>query len=250
MAQFDNKPILLLAIAAISLIGILLLQPIHQDQAYHQFADTRSVFGIPNFANVSSNIPFFFVGCLGLYHSIRRSNLSNRLEWSIAFAGIALVGPGSACYHWAPADGSLVWDRLPMAIGFMAVLSAVLAETGGDRLGRATLVPALTFGLISVAYWHYTSDLRLYVWVQFMPLLVIAASLALFQTRHSHTRLLTAALLLYIAAKAAEIGDAQIYTASGFVVSGHTLKHLLAAAACYCLDRRLLAKEQSDSSQQ
>jgi hypothetical protein len=42
-------------------------------------------------------------------------------------------------------------------------------------------------------------------------------------------------LLLYIAAKLAETFDAQIYAALGGTISGHSLKHLLAATACYCM---------------
>jgi hypothetical protein len=45
---------------------LLLLPPIPQDQSYHQFADQRTIFGIPNFWNVVSNLPFLAVGAAGL----------------------------------------------------------------------------------------------------------------------------------------------------------------------------------------
>ena len=42
------------------------LSPFAQDHAYHAFADTRTFLGIPNFRNVSSNLPFLVVGTWGL----------------------------------------------------------------------------------------------------------------------------------------------------------------------------------------
>ena len=35
------------------------VDPITQYPSYHNFADTRTFFGIPNFFDVISNIPFF-----------------------------------------------------------------------------------------------------------------------------------------------------------------------------------------------
>src|SRR5258708_13040684 len=49
-----------------SLVALLPLPPLLQDQAYHQFADQRELFGIPNFWNVVSNLPFVAVGAVGL----------------------------------------------------------------------------------------------------------------------------------------------------------------------------------------
>ena len=53
-------------VTAGSLTGLLLLLPIPQDQSYHQFADQRTILGIPNFWNVVSNLPFLAVGAGGL----------------------------------------------------------------------------------------------------------------------------------------------------------------------------------------
>jgi hypothetical protein len=51
----------------VSLVGLLLLPPIPQDQSYHQFADQRILLGMPNFWNVVSNLPFIAVGAAGLW---------------------------------------------------------------------------------------------------------------------------------------------------------------------------------------
>lgn len=234
-------------LAGISLLSIMLLPPIYQDPTYHQFADSRRYFAVPNFLNILSNVAFLLAGGIGLFICRIRPDLPFRLEWTVTFTGIALVTFGSAYYHWQPNDSSLMWDRLPMTIAFMGLLAAILAEYLNPRSGRAILIPALTMGLLSVFYWRLTGDLRLYVWVQFLPLLLIVAILLLHRSRFSHQWLLLAAFLLYVLAKIAEALDSQIFAASGQIVSGHSLKHLLAAAGCYCLtmlvDRRKLKTE-------
>jgi hypothetical protein len=48
---------------------------------------------------------------------------------------------------------------------------------------------------------------------------------------------LLAALLLYLGAKGFELADGAIWASSGGAVSGHTLKHLTAGAACAALVR-------------
>src|SRR5215472_12695351 len=53
------------ALAAIAVLAMLFVPPIHQDPAYHHFADQRTLFGIPNFFNVVSNLPFLFVAIWG-----------------------------------------------------------------------------------------------------------------------------------------------------------------------------------------
>jgi len=62
-----NLPVLaFFSLMAISLGGLLLLPPIPQDQSYHEFADQRTILGVPNFWNVVSNLPFLAVGAAGL----------------------------------------------------------------------------------------------------------------------------------------------------------------------------------------
>lgn len=226
------KNITVAMVAASSVLLLFFLRPIPQPQDYHQFADARSFLGIPNTLNVLSNLAFLLIGLLGLRECIGK-HPSNRVAWTITFIGIALVSLGSACYHWMPDNMTLVWDRLPMTIAFMAFLSALLGEYLGTAVTRWMLVPALMLGVTSVPYWHFTDDLRLYAWVVFAPLLIIITLLLLYR---SALRLpLFFMLLLYIAAKLAETFDAKIYAALGSTISGHSLKHLLAAIACYCM---------------
>jgi len=57
---------LVVLIALAGALAALLLPPLKQPQAYHQFADQRTWFGIPNFLNVISNVGFLLVGLVGL----------------------------------------------------------------------------------------------------------------------------------------------------------------------------------------
>jgi len=134
------------------------MQPFGQNPDYHDFADRRAFFGIPNFFDVMSNIPFLLVGMAGMSFCFGNRLVSFRPAWLTFFAGVAIVSVGSGYYHWNPTNETLVWDRLPMTIGFMGLFVAVLAEYVSARLGRFLLVPALLMGLSSVFYWHWFDD--------------------------------------------------------------------------------------------
>ena len=42
-----------------------------------------------------------------------------------------MVAIGSSYYHWKPSNSRLVWDRLPMTVGFMSLVAVVISETLG-----------------------------------------------------------------------------------------------------------------------
>ncbi len=215
-----------------SLVVLLGRPPFGQDPRYHDFADRRSCLGVPNCLDVVSNAPFLLVGAAGLRLCMRRRFAGALLSWMVFFAGVALVSAGSAAYHWRPSNGTLVWDRLPMTIGFMALFVALLSEFINRKLERVLLGPALLAGFASVLYWHFFDDLRFYVWVQFMPLIVILALLAFFRSRFTHQWPLLGALACYVAAKAFEAFDHEVFRWTQGAIGGHAFKHLLAAAGC------------------
>jgi hypothetical protein len=205
--------------------------PIAQPLEYHRFVDARTMFGVPNFWNVASNLPFVVVGLAGLRWAL--ANLARiervlRPAWLVLFAGVALVGLGSGWYHLHPDNASLVWDRLPMTLAFMALFAIVLGEHIGIRLTRLLLLPLLVAGVLSVLYWRASDDLRPYALVQFVPVLLIPLILLLYPRRGSGG--FWWALALYVVAKLLEQFDAQVYTALGGSISGHSLKHVAAAA--------------------
>lgn len=219
---------LLLSTAAL----VLSLPPIPQDPAYHDFADKRALLGIPNALDVSSNLPFLLVGLIGLRFCLRTEVGPMQTAWRVFFVGVALVSVGSAYYHWNPSSPTLVWDRLPMTVAFMGIFVALLGECLQTGLARKLLVPAIALGALSIAVWARTDDLRMYAWVQFAPLVILPVVLVMFRSPYSHQHLLMVALAWYVAAKLAEFLDQGIYQTMGGMVSGHTLKHLCAAATC------------------
>lgn len=224
-------------VAATIAAVFLFVDPIPQDPNYHNFADTRRLFGISNFWNVASNLPFFVVGAWGMAFVSRRiiHPAELRPAYLVFFFGIFMTAFGSAYYHYEPGNDSLILDRLPMTIGFAGMLAVVLGEIISIRLARRVLAPFLIVGIASVMYWAWTEsrgagDLRPYAIVQFLPMLLIPVLLI---THRENSRLVPAfwmMILFYVLAKIVEFFDATIF-GFGEILSGHSIKHLFAAIA-------------------
>ena len=231
---------LLLVISGIALTAVWFFPPIAQDLTYHDFADQRSFLGVPNLFNVLSNAFFFYVGISGVRLVLSKpSGIVPELyrAYMLFFIGIFLVGIGSSYYHLAPSNDTLIWDRLPMTIAFMAFFAIILAEFVSVKAGKVLFIPLLVIGIFSVWYWNFTEqqgvgDLRLYGVVQFLPMLLIPLILITFPTRFTHIRLYWLFLGFYLSAKVFEMFDQQLYQLlSG--ISGHPIKHILASIGCY-----------------
>lgn len=243
------------------LLLVVVLPPYPQPLAYHRFADQRAFLGAPSFLNVVSNAPFLVVGSLGLLflHGQRaspaRGAFIERAEawpYTTFFLGIALTGFGSAYYHLAPDNPRLVWDRLPMMLALPSLFAATIAERISVRAGMRLLLPLLVAGLGSVAYWRWSElesaeNLHPYLAVQAYTTVAIVLVVALFPPRYSRGTDMSGAAVLYGVAKAAELLDGDIY-ALGHVVSGHTVKHLVAALAVYWILRMLRERQPLVSS--
>ena len=228
--QIPRRVLVFLVLMAASLAALLLLPPISQDQNYHDFADQRTILGIPHFWNVASNLPFIAVGVAGLWQFRRNPAIA------FLFLAIMMTGFGSGYYHFDPNDRTLLWDRLPMAIGFMIILSIAIEDRLDARTGAILLWPLIAVGVFSILLWRWTGDLRLYGWVQFFPCFTLPVLFLLYSPRHSGTSYWLIAAALYAVAKLFEFTDGTIYS-FGSILSGHTLKHLAAAAACFAILR-------------
>ena len=222
------RHLILLTLVLGSLIIVLLQAPIKQDLAYHHFIDTRNLFGIPNFYNVISNLPFLLTEIAGVLFCTRQASVDVRPEWLCFFVGITLVSIGSAYYHLNPDNQSLVWDRLPMTMAFMGLFAALLGAFVDIRLAKYGLLPMILLGLSSVFVWHWLDDLRFYVWVPFVPLLLIPVIMLLYRSRYTHSYLLIPVLILYGLAKMLEAFDAQLFSIFHNELSGHAIKHVFA----------------------
>lgn len=228
-----------------------LVDPVPQDPAYHAFADARAILGVANFWNVMTNLPFLLVGIYGLVFVTNNSGAVGdpdlRWPWIVFFAGVTLTAFGSGWFHLAPSNGSLVWDRLPMTLGFAGLFAIVIGEYLSPRAARKLLIPFLVAGAASVYYWHVTEsagngDLRPYAVVQFLPVLLIPAMLILRRDASDLTGAFWLLTLFYVAAKLLEHFDDGVYDALQ-EMSGHALKHVVAALSpailIHALHRRL-----------
>lgn len=220
----------LVGVALAALVVAWLVRPLPQDPAYHDFADRRPLLGVPHGLNVMSNVGFLVVGGWAFLR-VTRAGLAGweRAALLIYGSGLVLTALGSAWYHLAPSSGTLVWDRLPLSLLFPTVLAVAVGDRVGAAAGRACLAPLALGAVASVVYWRLTDDLRPYVLAQFLPMLLIPLMLALLAGRRPAAPLF-AGVAVYGIGKIAELADRAIFALGG-VVSGHTLKHLLAALA-------------------
>src|SRR5688500_3761203 len=246
-------------LAALSIgMGTLavVLPPIPQPQEYHLFADDRAFLGLPNFFDVTSNLFFLFIGIAGLRFVLRSGGYhpagrflepGERWPYLVLFLSVATVWAGSAYYHLVPDNDRLVWDRLPIAIGITALLAAMLNERIHPKLGSRLLPLLMAMGAGSLAYWHWSEEqgagnLNFYIAVQFYSLLVVILLVAWFPARYTRGTDIYVAIAFYGLAKVAEFSDRAIYDL-GHLISGHTAKHLLAAAGIYWILRMLKKRE-------
>lgn len=239
---------LLLVFAVAMAIALALLPPFPQPQEYHHFADTRALFGIPNFLDVVSNLALLAVAVAGLNAVLRPGRVAfidraEHLPYALFFLALAATAFGSAWYHLAPDNARLFWDRLPINICFAALLSALVAERYSIRAGLLLLLPLVATGAGTAWYWLWSEtrgagNLLPYFAFQLYVLLTLLWLLRLFPSRYSRGADLYRVVILYGAALAAELLDRHIY-ALGQLASGHTLKHLLAALAVYQVVRML-----------
>ena len=260
----SQKTRLWLRLLAIFSIAIILaaaaMPPISQPHTYHQFADQRYFLGIPNFMNVVSNVAILlsgFAGLLFLWRSYTAAKqpvnqaafFTSAEYWPylVLFASVVMTAPGSAYYHWEPGNASLFWDRLPIAIGVTALLAAVLSERIHPRLGLWSLPVLALMGAGSVIYWYWgeqqgRGNLNFYIVIQFYSLLMVVLISLFLPSRYTHGNDIYKVIGLYAIAKLAETLDHNIFD-FGQIVSGHTVKHLLAAWAIWWIVRMLKNRE-------
>jgi len=257
---------------------VALLPPIAQPLSYHEFADRRACLGLPNCLDTASNALFMLTGAFGLVFlrgaAARRGFIDPREAWPYAlfFGGVILIGLASGYYHLAPDNARLAWDRAAMALAFMAWFAAIVSGRGGpapppgrpkeahaplggaasrfcERGGPFILLPLLVVaGVGSVAYWAWSEargsgDLRPYLLLQLAPMLLIPLLLWLYPPRYSHDRDILTVIGLYLLALLFDLTDRPVFALTSGLVSGHTLKHGIAALAVVWVVRYLRRRQ-------
>ena len=232
-------------LAGVTVVLWLLLRvavgPLPQWLTYHDFADERTWLGVPRAGDVLTNLAILAAGLWGASLARRvRVDRDERIAYLLLVVGAIATAFGSAWYHLAPDNATLVWDRLPMAAVMTATLALVMADRIDSRYGRESLVPLGIVALGSVVVWALTEwagrgDLLFYLIVRTGIAAVILWMLVLRTGRHSGAVWLLAAVALNVVMVACEGNDRAIWAFTGETVSGHNLKHLIAGGVIACL---------------
>lgn len=236
---------LLAALCALLLLAALFGPAVAQPAHYHAFADQRSLWGVPHALDVLSNLPFALAGAAGLWllrgEAAARIPPVQRACSALFFAGLLLTTLCSSWYHLQPDDAGLAIDRAGMSVAFAGVLGLVAATQVSDRAGRLLAVALLVLAPLTIILWTTTGNVLPWALVQGAGLVLILA----FGLRASQPGALqvrwVGVLAVYVLAKLLETGDHAIFQASGELLSGHTLKHLVAALAAWPLLSALAA---------
>lgn len=231
----------------LSVLAAFLLPAMPQPVSYHDFADQREMLGVPNFLDVAANAAFVLAGLAGLAVVLRRraefASNSERWPYAVFFVGMVLTGLGSAYYHLAPDNERLFWDRLPMTIAFVSLIAAQVVDRIHARMGLAMLVPLLLVGAASVFYWRATEragagNVIPYAVLQGYSVVILFLLALLKPSRYTRGNDIYWVFAGYVLAKLLETFDREVF-ALGHVVSGHSLKHIAAAAAGLVVCRML-----------
>lgn len=224
-------------VCIVAFVVVCFLPPIPQSQSYHNFADQRTIAGIPYAMDVLSNVAFLLPGVLGLIFLVGAGPIfdtGTRWAFAVLFFGLILTSLGSGYYHLAPDNQRLVFDRLPMIVAMSGCVGAVIADRFGGK--TAWSVPLmLVIGLWTVYQWNASEqlgqgDLRWYALYQGLVMIVGALLLLLFTSRNGATAVFVMAVAGNVLAKVFELLDKPIFALGG-IASGHTLKHLSAGLA-------------------
>lgn len=211
------------------------LPPLAQDPRYHQFVDTRALWGVPRAMDVLSNVGFLAGGLLGLWatcvHRLGYLNAAMRHAGIVFFWGFVGTALGSEYYHLNPSDGGLAVDRYGLVVAFAGLLGLVAASRISERASYLLVTSGLVFGIGAVAFWQSTGSLTPYALVQFGGLALGLAMLC--APSHGPEPAWGWLVVAYVVAKVCEHWDAQVYALSYALVSGHTLKHVIAAAPAF-----------------
>ncbi|MDB5806188.1 MAG: hypothetical protein JWN73_3510 [Betaproteobacteria bacterium] len=229
--KLNQRERMLACLVALLALAACALPFLPQDEGFHQFVDERAWLEIPNAQNVLSNLPFVLFGAAGLgLLALRRLRVKGpafAAMLGLFFAGMIVTGACSAWYHAAPASGNLVLDRMGMVLAFAGTFGLLAADKVSQRAGWALGALALFAGPVSVLWWQATGNLAPYAVVQFGGMLLLLLA-TLFWREPGGPRW-GWVLALYAAAKLCEVYDYEIYAWTMHVISGHALKHLIAA---------------------
>jgi hypothetical protein len=208
-----------------------------QHVQYHDFADQRTWLGLPCAMDVLTNLPFAVAGLWGLG---RAAVMQQADGWTVRlgltqlfFAGLVLTFVGSSYYHLQRDDSGLAWDRAGMVGAFAGLLGMAVADRISTRAAAAMAAMVTGAGLMSVSHWASTGNLLPWVVVQGGGMLLVFMLALRPPVAQAWQLPLVAVTSFYALAKLFELGDAVVFAATNGWISGHSLKHVFAAAAAW-----------------
>uniref|UniRef100_A0A1D1Z834 Membrane progestin receptor alpha n=1 Tax=Anthurium amnicola TaxID=1678845 RepID=A0A1D1Z834_9ARAE len=202
---------------------------------HHLFADMRNFLGVPNTLNVLTSFPLLVVGVVGFVLCLHGNcfGISVKGEiwgWAFFYAGVVGLAFGSAYYHLKPDDARVIWERFPMMISIASLFSTLVTERLDQRLGLTCLFSLMLLVLGSIVYERTFNDLRLCMMFMLVPSVAIPAVAFMFPPKYTHSRYWFWAAGFYLLAKFEAMADMKAYSLNHYIISGHSLEHLILAS--------------------
>jgi hypothetical protein len=225
--------IVVVLLLAAAILGPEVMQPVHQ----HDFADQRFFGYLPCAADVLSNLPFALWGLAG-WVILPKAKLSRGMAALAAlfFAGLIITAGASSWYHLQADNAGLAIDRLGMTVAFAGLLGLAAAERASIRAGAILSVLVLVFGLMSVWLWSNSGNVLPWLVLQFggMALILwLATRLPIPNAKGALAIRWGVVILIYATAKVLELADHAVYDLTSQLISGHSLKHIVASCAAW-----------------
>ena len=252
---------LALAGAVLALLAVALVAPaLAQSAQHHHFADTRAWAWLPFAADVLSNLPFLLWGVLGLgmlarqrHGTARRVDAASHALMGLFFAGLVVTAFMSAFYHWQPDDAGLALDRLGMVVAFAGLMGLAAAGRVSARASGLLALAVLLLGPVSIRVWSATGNVLPWAVLQFGGMLLVLCLAWLKPLPGAPAIRWGWVMVIYALAKGFEMADEAVFAATAQLVSGHSLKHVVASCAAWpvvfaLLDHRKSRAEFASSS--
>lgn len=224
---------LLLGSVMLFAVGTVLqfVWPLSQAASYHHFADERALGVLHNASDVLSNLVILAAGAMNLRWVIRHasSQPSQFPGMLVAAFGLILTAFGSAWYHAAPSDSTLVWDRFPMTIVFAGILAMLWTSVTRQRVGWVQMLILVVVSLGTIGYWLAFNSLWPYAILQFGGLALIVGMTVARKVDGLFAWIML--IVFYAIAKVFESFDWQVWDLSHHLFAGHALKHIASGLA-------------------
>jgi 1-acyl-sn-glycerol-3-phosphate acyltransferase len=206
---------------------------------YFQFVDQRMLFSLPRAMDTLSNLPFAIAGFLGLLTLKGHSpSVQKRLGW-LFFAGLIATSIFSSWFHQNPTEPiRLAADRFGMLIAFTGIVGLACHHYLSPRLALPSAVAVATLGATGI-YFALCRD-NIIAWAitqmgSFAFLVALGIKARIRPTRPPQEKSLGLLFIgvVYAAAKAFEMADQPVFIWTEQIISGHSLKHIVASLAAW-----------------